>query len=237
MNIIKIILVFLNLLNNDFYEIQYEFTQKMEISEEGRRQYSPEILEQVLEAANASYIFKMYTNGEESLIKIQPKIFNTQAEMNVEIEPDFKWVYKNLKEDYILSLVEFDKNYYVKDTMQSLDWQKSSEIKEILGHQTTKFLYENEDRLFEIWCADDIEIPNGPLNFSGNTHLILEASISAKEGWMYVYNFKASKINYPVRYNLKKEMPKKIIEKKEFDEIENAFYEKENLYNEEVDKD
>ena len=64
MNIIKIILVFLNLLNNDFYEIQYEFTQKMEISEEGRRQYSPEILEQVLEAANASYIFKMYTNGE-----------------------------------------------------------------------------------------------------------------------------------------------------------------------------
>ena len=95
--------------------------------------------------------------------------------MNVEIEPDFKWVYKNLKEDYILSLVEFDKNYYVKDTMQSLDWQKSSEKKEILGHQTTKFFYENEDRLFEIWCADDIEIPNGPLNFSGNTHLILEA--------------------------------------------------------------
>lgn len=175
MNIIKIILVFLNLLNNDFYEIQYEFTQKMEISEEGRRQYSPEILEQVLEAANASYIFKMYTNGEESLIKIQPKIFNTQAEMNVEIEPDFKWVYKNLKEDYILILVEFDKNYYVRDTMQNIDWQKSSEKKEILGHQTTKFFYENEDRLFEIWCADDIEIPNGPLNFSGNTHLILEA--------------------------------------------------------------
>ena len=54
---------------------------------------------------------------------------------------------------------------------------------------------------------------------------------------MYVYNFKASKINYPVQYNLKKEMPKKIIEKKDFDEIENAFYEKENLYNEEVDKD
>lgn len=183
MNLLFFSLVLFNIsfsLNN-VYEIQYEYTQKIEIDEDMRRAYPPEILEQIRESSNLSYKFSMITNKEESIIKLLPKIINTQNKLGVEIEPDLKWAYKNLADNYTINLVEFDKKYYVKDSMQKLIWNRTNQEKELLGYQTQKYFYEDENQTIEIWCANDIDIANGPLNYSGNENLILESTISNKK--------------------------------------------------------
>lgn len=220
-----------------FYEIKYTYSQTLEIDDDMRRAYPPEILEQIREASNLSYEFLLYTNEQESIIKLQPKVMNTQSELGLEIEPDLKWAYKNLNENYIVNLIVFNKKYYVKDSLQNLNWQKTNEQKEILGHQTQKYFYEDENQIIEIWCANEIEIPNGPLSFRGNENLILESTISNKNGANLSYHFIATEINHPVEYNLKKEMPEKIINKPDFEKIFSDYKKTEKEMHEGIDKD
>lgn len=228
-----------NLISNEnlFYEIKYDFSQTIEIDENLRKSYTPEILEQVIGASNQYYKFVLHTNENESLIKFLPRVINSQQDMEVEIEPDLKWVYKNLKENQIVNLIEFNKQYYVKNQMEKLNWLETIEQKEILDIKTKKYYYEDENQLIEIWCAQDIMIANGPLNYSGNETLVLESTIYNKRGAKLSYHFIATKINYPVQFDLKKEMPKKIINQQEFENIFAEHREKEKEMYEEIDKD
>jgi len=238
MSLLNIFLIFLSFsLNNDVYEIQYEYTQKLEIDEDMRRSYPPEILEQIKESSNQSYMFSMITNQRESIIKLLPKVINTQNGLGIEIEPDLKWTYKNLKENYIVNLIEFNEKYYIKDSIHKLNWQNTKEQKFILGYKSNKFTFENENQLIEIWCAEDIKIPNGPLNYSGNSNLILESIITNKKGVRHSFHFIAIKIDRANDYDFKGDMPKEIIQKKDFEKIFNEFKKKESEMNVSVDKD
>lgn len=205
------------------------------MDEETRRSYPPEILEQVIEASSKSYEFILYTNDYESIIKFSPKIINSQKKLDIEIEPDLKWAYKNLRENYIVNLIEFDKKYYVKDSMQKINWIDANEQKKILEYNTHKYFYEDENQLIEIWCADDINIANGPLNYSGNKNLILESKISQKNGAKLSYHFFASEINHPKEYKINKEKPKEIISKQDFEEMFFEQRQKEREMNEKID--
>lgn len=221
--------------NETVYEIKYHFSQTMEIDENLRRSYPPEILEQIMEASSQSYEFILHTNQYESLIKLSPKIINSQHQIDVEIQPDLKWAYKNLRENYIVNLIEFDKNYYVKDSMQKIIWEVVREQKKILGYVTQKYFYEDENQLIEIWCADDINIANGPLNYSGNKNLILESKISQKNGAKLSYHFIAVEVNHIKEFKFDKGKPKEIIEKQDFDEIFSEQRRKIRVMNEGVD--
>lgn len=230
-------MVLFSLTSNDLFEIKYEYTQKLEIGEEMRRAYPPEILDQIREASNQSYMFSMITNKEESIIKLLPMIINTQSKLGVEIEPDLKWSYKNLSDNYVVNLVDINKKYYVKDSMQRLAWNRTNEEKELLGFRSQKYFYEDENQIFEIWCANEIDIPNGPLNYSGNNKLILESTISNKKGVKLSYHFMATEINQPPKFNFSKEKPKKIISKEKFDALVSNFRKKEQGMKEGIDKD
>lgn len=204
---------------DNVYEIRYKYSQEIEINSEERRFYPPDILEQIVDAGNQSYEFLLYTDETRSLIKLQSKIINSQSELGIEIEPDLKWVYKDLSENYFVNKIEFNKGYYVKDSIEKLNFQETKDEKYIINFKTKKYFFEDENRVIEIWCADEIKIPNGPLNYSGNKTLILETTISNKKAANFSYHFIATEINYPTQYNFNKEMPKKIITKQEFDKI------------------
>lgn len=238
-NLISII-IFFNLsfgyLNSNSYYIKYEYFQSLEIDENTRRSYPPEILQQIKEASSVSYDFSLYTNKSESVIKLLPRVINTQSELAMEIEPDLKFSYKNLKENYIVNLIEFNKKYYVKDTLQDLKWENTNEQKNVLGYKTRKFLYEDENQIIEIWCANDIDIPNGPLIYSGNENLILESTISNKKGAKLSYHFIATEIKNSIEFDFKKEKPKKIISRQKFDKFMSDFKKKEREINVGVDK-
>ncbi|MBA5629326.1 GLPGLI family protein [Moheibacter lacus] len=239
MYVIEALLIFFNFwfpqLEKELYKVDYHYTQSLEIDENTRRSYPPEILQQIKDASNVTYAFSLYTNSSESVFKLLPKLINSQNVLAIEIEPDLKWAYKNLKENYTVNLIQFDKNYFVRDSLQKLIWRKTNEQKELLGYQTQKYFYEDENQFIEIWCAIEIHIPNGPLNYSGNENLILEAKISTKKGAKHFHHYTATEINDEIEFDFKKEKPKKVMSRERFDTLFSDYKKKIEAMNSEID--
>lgn len=236
-NLIYLLFGFTNSISHEkVFVIRYEYSQKMELDENLRRSYPPEILEQINEAANRTYDFKLISSKIESIMILEPKISNSQKNASVEIEPDLKWVYKNLNENYLINLEEVDKKYYVQDSIENIKWNETQDKKDILGYSSRKLSHENENQIIEIWQAENIKIPNGPLNFGGNENLILEVSVKSKQGGLS-WKYTAAEISTLKNYNFKTEIPKNIILKKDFDEIYSKFQEKSREMREQMDLD
>jgi len=174
-----LLLFSLSLFAQKEYSTNYEIEYKVE--------YSIDSTDLEDKSIESTYL---YTNSEESVFMSYPKAFEkeikadllhqlkTKNQLNIpkEASSNFKKVfYKNLSSGKVLTVESIaTKNYFFQEDKLPLEWEISTETKEILGYQAQKAKTNFAGRNFTAWFTLEIPISDGPYLFSGLPGLIIE---------------------------------------------------------------
>lgn len=172
--------------------------------------------------------YKLQTNSIESVYHLQQKLDNNQGQPGIIYsqiaEGDKEPFYKNIKEGYFMKKYNIGKDYLVKDSLGSIDWELSKERETIAGFETNLATGKLQDSIqVKAWYAPKLNFKDGPGRFWGLPGLILKAEFEAGE--MY-HIITAKNIQIKEDLEIKKPASGKIVTEKEFEAEVKAVQEK-----------
>ena len=98
----------------------------------------------------------------------------------------------DLRNKEILFYEKMGQNIFlIKDSFTDLNWEITSETKEIAGYNCIKAIAPYRGRIWQAWFTQEIALPFGPWKLHGLPGLILEASDTTDR-----YSFKVVKIEF-----------------------------------------
>ena len=173
---------FFSLYAQDLISVTYEGYVKSTPHLERYKNNPQKLAEMEKAFENASKIPSIHVltmNKEEASFLLEERIQNNQPEEKGASTVRFTAcndMYINYKDQYTLGETALgNKNYTIKDSLKIIDWQLTSEKKEVLGYEVRKAraVYDSITTL-EAWYAPKLAFKNGPSQYWGLPGLILE---------------------------------------------------------------
>jgi len=130
-------------------------------------------------AAKVPSVHILTMNKDEASFLLEERIQNDQPKEKGISTVKFTAcndMYLNYKEEYVLNeLMLANKNYAIKSPLKAIDWEYTSEQKEVLGYVVRKAtaVYDSITKV-EAWYAPKFLYKNGPSQYWGLPGMILE---------------------------------------------------------------
>lgn len=127
--------------------------------------------------------YKLYTNGTESIYKMQEKLNNDQSSASIILQQftaaDKEPLFKNISEKIYVKPYDFGGGYLVKDKLNDFKWKITKEKTNIAGFDAMKATGVLNDSIqVTAWYTPKINIKDGPDRFWGLPGFILKADFN-----------------------------------------------------------
>lgn len=171
--VLLLITTFVNGQNNYFVKVNYDYSLQMLGPE------SKYLVGSVLIFNDKESIYEIdHTNSLDNVDfefnGEQGSVFKVKSNSN-----EFVFINKQEKRMYYSDLIGF-KKFYVKDSLNIMNWTLTVNKKNILGYMCQEATTSYEGRNYTAYFTSEISISSGPWRFNGLPGLILE--VSDKDG-------------------------------------------------------
>ena len=215
------------------FQLLYDYHQKGELAAEVKKRNPAHINEMAEEALNKSFEVELLVNHNYSLVKVLPRVSNNQSGNYLEILPEPSWLLIDFnKEEYYHQIHDL----FVKGSIEEFKFSPTKNKKIILGLEAKEFKFEDENKSHSIWLTKQSDLAASPSFIQPKGYLVMLYHVFYKDmavkGGHREFTYQLKEIKETKLTDLSKQIPKKSISKKEFDE-----HMKRLMENEEIDKD
>ncbi|WP_313383514.1 hypothetical protein [Chishuiella sp.] len=219
------------------YRFVYDLNQEMIMTEEMKNLNPKNLIPDIQNAFNESYVYDVVTSENASLLKIREKVYNSQNK-GIHIEPEPKWLLIDYANNETTNFTRLGDSY-IMDSIKTLQLKPTKNNKIILGMPAREFTAEYEDNFYSIWLSRFNSLTVSPIIFQFKNYIVSEITIVNKkveeEGGKMIKRYVLSDLSEDkTKIDYKKMKPKNVLTTKEY----NDFMEKlENSGNNSVDRE
>ncbi len=123
------------------YRFLYDIHQETIFNDEMKKNTPKDFLPEIVNAFNESYEFEVLASKNYSFVKLIEKVKNSQNDA-VRIYPEPNWLLNDFEHNKSYEFAEYGDTYVV-DSIKIEGLKPTKEMKEILGLQAKKFIFEN----------------------------------------------------------------------------------------------
>lgn len=154
------------------YRFLYDIHQETIFNDEMKKNTPKDFLPEIVNAFNESYEFEVLASKNYSFVKLIEKVKNSQNDA-VRIYPEPNWLLNDFEHNKSYEFAEYGDTYVV-DSIKIEGLKPTKEMKEILGLQAKKFIFENDEFYYEIWLAKMNGITVSPYYFQFKNFVVVE---------------------------------------------------------------